>query len=131
MKTGFRFLALAIALPIMIGTAQAQIFNPKTRERARERARERVQQRPPQVERQAPQRERERARERVQQRTPQVERQAPRIMSPGDAASNARQQQGGQVISNELVRPPGEKPYYRVKIIENGKVRTVRVDAGG
>jgi uncharacterized membrane protein YkoI len=54
-----------------------------------------------------------------------------RVISPGEAASAARQQHGGQVLSSELVRPPGERPYYRVKIIENGKVRTVRVNAGG
>lgn len=52
---------------------------------------------------------------------------APRI-SPAEAAQQAREQHGGKVLSVDLERG-GSAPQYRVKIIDNGNVRVVRVPA--
>jgi len=52
---------------------------------------------------------------------------APKI-SPAQAAQRARQEYGGKVLSVDLERN-GADPQYRVKIIENGNVRVVRVPA--
>ena len=49
-------------------------------------------------------------------------------ISPAQAAALAREQYGGKVLSVNLERH-GARPQYRVKIIENGNVRVVRVPA--
>lgn len=49
-------------------------------------------------------------------------------ISPAQAAQRAREQHGGKVLSVDLERN-GARPQYRVKIIENGNVRVVRVPA--
>lgn len=49
---------------------------------------------------------------------------APRI-SPAQAAHKARQRYGGKVLSVDLQ----SSGYYRVKLIDNGNVRVVRIAA--
>lgn len=58
---------------------------------------------------------------------PAKARAAARI-SPAEAAQQAREQHGGKVLSVDLERG-GSDPQYRVKIIDNGNVRVVRVPA--
>jgi uncharacterized membrane protein YkoI len=61
-------------------------------------------------------------------RVPQPrERLEPRI-SPAQAAAQARQQHGGKVLDVRLERA-GVRPYYRVKLLKDGTVRSVRVPA--
>lgn len=58
---------------------------------------------------------------------PRTEPLQPRI-SPGQAAARARRQHGGRVLDVSLERR-GARPYYRVKLLKNGNVRSVRVPA--
>ncbi len=53
---------------------------------------------------------------------------SPPKISPAEAAQRARQKHGGKVLSVYLERN-GARPQYRVKIIDNGNVRVVRVPA--
>lgn len=52
----------------------------------------------------------------------------PARISPAEAAQQAREQHGGKVLSVDLERGDSA-PQYRVKIIDNGNVRVVRVPA--
>lgn len=49
-------------------------------------------------------------------------------IGPETAAERARQRFGGRVLNVVLERGPGG-PYYRVKILEHGRVRVVDIDA--
>ncbi|WP_423822639.1 PepSY domain-containing protein [Salinisphaera sp. SPP-AMP-43] len=49
-------------------------------------------------------------------------------IAPETAAERARQRFGGRVLNVVLERGPGG-PYYRVKILEHGRVRVVDIDA--
>lgn len=51
----------------------------------------------------------------------------PRI-SPAEAAARARQRYGGKVLDVSLERR-GVRPHYRVKLLKDGNVRSVRVPA--
>lgn len=55
------------------------------------------------------------------------ERAEPRI-SAAQAAARARQQHGGKVLDVSLERR-GSQPVYRVKLLKDGNVRSVRVPA--
>lgn len=50
----------------------------------------------------------------------------PRI-SAAQAATRARREYGGRVLDVSLER--GARPYYRVKLLKNGNVRSVRIPA--
>ena len=52
-----------------------------------------------------------------------------KLLSPSEAISIAEQQYGGKVLSIELIRSEGSPSYYRIKMISNGKVRIVRINA--
>jgi uncharacterized membrane protein YkoI len=51
------------------------------------------------------------------------------LITPGQAISKAQQIYGGKVVGTELVKPPLGRPYYKVKIENNGRVRVIRIDA--
>lgn len=53
-----------------------------------------------------------------------------RRVSAQEAARAAQARYGGKVLSVKMKQPPGERPYYRVKLLSNGHVRVVRIDAG-
>ncbi|MES1944658.1 hypothetical protein PC39_11102 [Salinisphaera sp. PC39] len=53
-------------------------------------------------------------------------RREPRI-SPAQAAAEARREHGGKVLDVHLER--GARPHYRVKLLKDGNVRSVRVPA--
>lgn len=50
-------------------------------------------------------------------------------ISAEEAARRAQSRYGGKVLSIELRQTPDGKPYYRVKLLSNGDVRVVRIDA--
>lgn len=58
---------------------------------------------------------------------PRNETGHPRI-GPAQAAARARQRYGGRVLDVTLERR-GTRPHYRVKLLEDGNVRSVRVPA--
>ncbi|MGN8157571.1 PepSY domain-containing protein [Salinisphaera sp. RV14] len=64
---------------------------------------------------------------RRQQRQNSEKRQRPAI-TPEQAAQRARHRFGGRVLNVILEHGPGG-PYYRVKLLENGRVRVVDIDA--
>lgn len=47
---------------------------------------------------------------------------------PEEAAQRARQRFGGRVLDVTLARSP-DGPYYRIRILEHGRVRIVDIDA--
>jgi uncharacterized membrane protein YkoI len=51
------------------------------------------------------------------------------LVSPEAAALQAQARHGGRVLSVQLERPSGGAPFYRVKLLSNGNVRVVTVDA--
>lgn len=57
---------------------------------------------------------------------PRNEIRQPRI-SAAQAAARARREHGGRVLGVSLER--GARPYYRVKLLKDGNVRSVRVPA--
>ncbi|AWN15169.1 hypothetical protein SALB1_0962 [Salinisphaera sp. LB1] len=64
---------------------------------------------------------------RRQQRQNSKKQQRPAI-TPEQAAQRARHRFGGRVLNVILEHGPGG-PYYRVKLLENGRVRVVDIDA--
>jgi uncharacterized membrane protein YkoI len=52
-----------------------------------------------------------------------------RPIPPREAVSIAQRQQEGRVLSTQLVRTGEGRGYYRIKMISDGKVRVVTVDA--
>lgn len=50
-------------------------------------------------------------------------------VSPESAALEAQARYGGKVLSVQLEQPPGGPPFYRVKLLSDGNVRVVIVDA--
>lgn len=58
---------------------------------------------------------------------PGQELRKPRI-SPAQAAARARKQHGGKVLDVRLEHA-GARPYYRVKLLKDGNVRSVRIPA--
>ncbi|MFH1262977.1 MAG: PepSY domain-containing protein [Pseudomonadota bacterium] len=52
-----------------------------------------------------------------------------RFVSPGQAAQEARRQNEGRVLSVDLIQDGGGRAHYRIKMLQNGKVRIVNVDA--
>lgn len=59
--------------------------------------------------------------------TPGEELRKPRL-SPAQAAARARREHGGKVLDVRLERA-GLRPYYRVKLLKDGNVRSVRIPA--
>lgn len=51
------------------------------------------------------------------------------MMTSEDAARIAQQEHGGKVLGVELREPNDRPPFYRVKLLQKGKVRIVRVRA--
>ncbi len=51
------------------------------------------------------------------------------VISREAAALEAQAHYGGRVLSVELERPDSGPPFYRVKLLSNGNVRVVNVDA--
>jgi uncharacterized membrane protein YkoI len=51
------------------------------------------------------------------------------VISSEDAALQAQARYGGRVLSVQLDRPRSGPPVYRVKLLSNGNVRVVSVDA--
>lgn len=49
-------------------------------------------------------------------------------VAPGEAARRAANEYGGRVLNVVLADGPGG-PYYRVKLLDGGRVRVVHVDA--
>ncbi|HET7313339.1 PepSY domain-containing protein [Salinisphaera sp.] len=56
------------------------------------------------------------------------DRNPPAITTPEQAAQRARARFGGRVLNVILEHGPGG-PYYRVKLLKNGRVRVVDIDA--
>jgi len=50
-------------------------------------------------------------------------------LSEAEAAERARAEHGGKVLSVNLVRGEGGEAHYRVKLLQDGSVRVVRVPA--
>jgi len=51
-----------------------------------------------------------------------------KVISPSEAIQKAKQKRNGKVLG-EPELTPGKNPKYRVKIIHNGQVETVEVEA--
>jgi uncharacterized membrane protein YkoI len=49
-------------------------------------------------------------------------------VAPGEAARRASREYGGRVLNVVLEDGPGG-PYYRVKLLDGGRVRVVHVEA--
>ena len=51
------------------------------------------------------------------------------LISADSAARKAQSRYGGKVLSVRLVRPDEGTPFYRVKLLLNGNVRVVQIEA--
>ncbi|GAB3671902.1 PepSY domain-containing protein [Salinisphaera aquimarina] len=56
------------------------------------------------------------------------DRRLPPNVAPGEAAQRASREYGGRVLNVVLEDGPGG-PYYRVKLLDGGRVRVVHVEA--
>lgn len=59
---------------------------------------------------------------------PSEDKRLPPNVAPGEAAQRASREYGGRVLNVVLEDGPGG-PYYRVKLLDGGRVRVVHVEA--
>ncbi len=52
-----------------------------------------------------------------------------RRISPGEAAARAQRSHPGRVLGVQFLSPPGAPPEYAVKILDNGRLRVIRIPA--
>lgn len=60
---------------------------------------------------------------------PLAQQPAAGLITREQAAQRARAEHGGKVLSVRLRKPNGRRPFYKVKLLQNGNVRVVRIDA--